>query len=79
MTINLDGSPKDIDFFFFNNNGEGEYFSGVPVCNYCGKNIPTVIRWNESATVTSNILVNMLKTLDFFMSFLGIEKGDLFY
>ena len=43
VTIKPDGNPKDIDFFF-NNNGEGKYFPGGPVCNYCGKNIPTIIR-----------------------------------
>ena len=65
VTINPDGNPEDVDFFF-NNNGPGKYLPRGPVCNYRGKkNIPTMIRWNKSATVTSDILDDMLKILDF--------------
>ena len=64
VTINPDGKPDDMDFFF-NNSGEGKYFPGGPVCEYRGKKVPAMIRWNESATITSDILVDMLKTLDF--------------
>ena len=35
VTINPDGKAEDIEFFFYNN-GEGKYFPGGPVCNYCG-------------------------------------------
>ena len=59
VTIKPDGNPDDMNFFF-KNNGPGKYFPGGPVCEYRGKNIPTMIRWNESATVTSEILVDML-------------------
>ena len=64
VTINPEGKPDDLDFFF-NNSGEGKYFPGGPVCTYCGKKVPTMIRWNESATITSEILFDMLKTLNF--------------
>ena len=64
VTINPDRNTEDVDFFF-NNNGEGKYFPGGPVCTYRGKKIPTMIRWNKSASITSDILVDMLKTLDF--------------
>ena len=66
VTINPDGNHEYMDFFFNNNNGDGKYFPGGPVCKYYGgKNVPTLIRWNELATITSDILVDTLKTLEF--------------
>ena len=64
VTINPEGKPDDLDFFS-NNSGERKNFPGGSVCTYSGKEVPTLIRWNESASVTSGILVDMLKTLNF--------------
>ena len=63
ITVQPEGDSNEVGFFF-NNCGKGKYFPGAPVCNFRGKEIPAMIRWNESATITSEILVDMLKTLD---------------
>lgn len=64
ITVDPKGRPEDGDTYFFQNTGVGNYFPGPPVCQYRGKTIPALIRWNESATITSEILVEMLSTLD---------------
>ena len=57
------GDPNDRDFFE-NNYGPGKYMPGGPVCHFNGKEIPAMIRWHESGSITSEILVDVLKTLD---------------
>ena len=63
IRIKPDGNPNDVTFFF-KNSGERKFFPGAPVCQFHGKKILALSRWNESATMTSNILVDVLKTLD---------------
>ena len=48
--------------FFGNNYGIQKYMPGGPVCNFNGKEIPAMIRWNESGSITSEIIVDTLKT-----------------
>ena len=57
------GDTSDPDFFA-NNYGPGKYMPGAPVCQFNGKEIPAMIRWHESGSITSEILVDALKTLD---------------
>ena len=57
------GETNDADFFS-NNYGPGKYLPGGPVCHFNGKQIPAMIRWQESGSITSEILVDALKTLD---------------
>ena len=64
ITITPDGDAEDSDNFFFNNSGPGKYFPGPPTCKFRGKEIPALVRWNESGTITSEILVEVLSTLD---------------
>ena len=64
ITVNPDGDPKDGDHYFFNNSGPGKYFPGPPTCTFRGKEIPALVRWNESGNITSDILVEALSTLD---------------
>ena len=63
ITINPDGQVTDKDFII-KNSGAGKYFPGGPECLYRGKKVPALVRWHESASITSDILVDMLKTLD---------------
>lgn len=63
ITVVPDGDDNH-DAFFFNNTGKGKYFPGPPSCIFRGKEVPALVRWNESGTITSEILVEMLKTLD---------------
>ncbi len=64
ITVNPVGKTEDGDTYFFNNTGTGKYFPGPTVCQFCGKTSPDLVRWNESATITSEILKEMLATLD---------------
>ena len=57
------GDSNDSDFFE-KNYGPGKYMPGGPVCHFNGKQIPAMIRWQESGSITSEILVDALKTLD---------------
>jgi len=57
------GDTSDPDFFS-HKYGPGKYMPGGPVCHFNGKEIPAMIRWHESGSITSEILVDALKTLD---------------
>ena len=46
------------------NSGKNKHFSGGPECVYRGKTVPALVRWHESASITSEILVDMLRTMD---------------
>ena len=63
ISIEPQGDPEDPDFFL-KNSGPGKYFPGGPVCHFKGKNIPPMVRWSESGSITSEILADVLKTLD---------------
>ena len=63
ITVHPDGTTTDSDFII-KNCGKGKYFPGGPECIYRGKTVPALIRWHESGSITSNILVEMLRTLD---------------
>ena len=63
ITVEPEGDTKEKNFFF-NNCGTGKYFPGPPKCEVNGVTVPALIRWNESATITSEILVDMLATID---------------
>ena len=62
--MNLEGDPKDGDTYFFNNSGPGKYFPGPPTCTFHGTDIPALVRWNDSGSITSEILVEAISTLD---------------
>ena len=64
ITVVPEGDPKDGDTYFFNNSGPGKYFPGPPTCTFHGKEIPALVRWNESGSITSEILVEAISTLD---------------
>ena len=63
ISIEPEGDPEDPDFFL-KNSGPGKYFPGGPVCHFRGKDIPPMVRWSESGSITSEILADVLKTLD---------------
>jgi len=46
------------------NCGNGKYLPGGPECIFRGKKIPAFVRWHESASITSDILVQALQTMD---------------
>ena len=63
ITVTPKGSMDDPNFIF-NNSGNGCYYPGGPECIYRGKKVPALVRWNESASITTHILVEMLQTID---------------
>ena len=58
------GNEKDDDFFD-KNYGPGKLYPGGPTCEFKGKKIPCLVRWSPKGSITSEILVDILKTLDF--------------
>ena len=63
IIINPDVQVTDEDFIT-RNSGAGKCFPSGLERLYRGKKVPALVRWHESASVTSDILVDMLKTLD---------------
>ena len=63
ITVSPVGDNTDPEFIF-NNSGPGKYYPGGPECTYKGKKVPAFIRWHESASITTQILVEALQTLD---------------
>jgi len=64
IRVTPDGDANDGDTYFFTNSGLGKYFPGPPTCRFRNKDIPSLVRWNESGSITSEILVEALSTLD---------------
>ena len=52
------------EFYFKNNSGPGKRYPGGPTCNFQGKDIPCLIRWSPKGSITSEILVDIISTLD---------------
>ena len=52
-----EGDSKDGDTYFFKN-------LGPPTCQFRGKDIPALVRWNKSGSISSDILVEAISTLD---------------
>ena len=63
IRISPNGSDSDPDFIM-NNCGNGKYFPGGPECTLRGKKVPAFVRWHESSSITTDILVQMLQTID---------------
>ena len=65
--IDINITPKesiDDPDFIFNNSGNGSYYPGGPECIYRGKKVPALVQWNESASIITHLLVEMLQTID---------------
>ena len=63
IRVQPEGTTTDHDFIL-KNSGKGKYFPGGPECLYHGKKVPALVRWQENASITSEILVEMLQTID---------------
>ena len=63
ISVKPNGCPTDPNFVEINS-GPGKYFPGAPMCEYKGKKVPAVIRWHESASITSEILTEVFQTMD---------------
>ena len=63
IQVKPNGKTTDSDFIL-KNSGKGKHYPGGPECVYRGKTVPALVQWHESASITSEILVEMLQTLD---------------
>ena len=50
--------------FFEDNFGPGKLFPGGHVCNFEGKEVPCMVRYSDKGSITDEILVDILKTID---------------
>ena len=50
--------------FFEDNCGKGKLYPGCPTCMFKEKFVPTLVRWTPKGSVTGDILVEIVKTLD---------------
>ena len=57
------GKTTDTDFVK-KNTGKGKLFPGGPVCDFQGKKIPCFCRWSPKGSITTEILRDILATLD---------------
>ena len=57
------GSPEDTDFLE-KNNGKGIIFPGGQTCQFNGKDVACFCRWSPNGSITSEILRDILATLD---------------
>lgn len=49
---------------FEDNYGPGKLFPGGPTCMFEGEEISTMIRYSEKGGITSDILTDILRTID---------------
>ena len=76
ISIQPDGDPNDADFFL-KNASQGKYFPGGPVWHFRGKDVPTLIRWIDSGSITSEILVDSLNSLDGLGIYLEMKSSKI--
>ena len=59
----VNGKYDDADFHM-KNLGPGKMFPGGPTCTFNGVEVPCMCRWTPKGSITSDILRDMIKTLD---------------
>ena len=57
------GEVGDEDFFE-KNSGKGKLYPGGPTCTFQGKIVPTLTRFSPKGSITTEILVDIVGTLD---------------
>jgi hypothetical protein len=63
ITRNLNEGENDIQLFL-NNSGPNEAMAGGPECTFKGKKIPCFTMCSQKASITSQMLADMLKAID---------------
>ena len=53
------------------NSGPGKKYPGGPTCKFKGKAVPCLVRWTEKGSITSAIMVDILRTLEKLGVYLG--------
>ena len=52
------------DDYFLKNTGKDKRYPGGPTCTFQGKEVPCLTRWSPKGSITSDILIDILATLD---------------
>ena len=60
--VKEEGNVSDDDYF--QRNSKGKRYPGGPTCTFQGVEVPCLTRWSKKGSITSEILVNILKMLD---------------
>ena len=63
ITVTPDGDNTDLKLIL-HNSGPEKYYPGGPESTFKGKRVPAFICWHERASITTQILVDALATLD---------------
>ena len=66
----------EAEAFLGNNTGPGKHFPCGPTCSFKGQEIPCFCRWSPNGSVTSEILKEILETLNFY-GVADLEGGTL--
>ena len=59
-----EGEVSDDDFFV-KNSGSGKRFPGGPTCTFQGKEVACLTRWSPKGSITSDILIDIVSSLDY--------------
>ena len=59
-----EGKVSEESFFDRNSKGTGKTFPGGPTCIFQGKEVPCLTRWSPKGSITGDILVDIVSTLD---------------
>jgi hypothetical protein len=68
LTKTVNNGESDYEFFE-NNSGEGQAMQGGPACIFQGKKVPCFVGTSPKASITSQLLADMLQFLDSFSLF----------
>ena len=60
-----EGDVSDKDYFK-KNTGVGKLYPGGPTCVFQGTEIPCLTRWSPSGSITADILVDILASMDYY-------------
>ena len=63
VPFSREGEEEDDDFFY-NNSGEGKCMQGRPTCEFRGKVLPCFVGCSPKASITSQLLADMLAYMD---------------
>ncbi len=79
IRVTPEGDAEDRDTYIFKTSGPGKYYPGPPSCLFHGKDIPALMQWNKSGSITSGIIIEALTTLDVKISSQGMTTSTHFY
>ena len=73
-----EGEVSEESFFNRNSKGTGKTFPGGPTCIFQGKEVPCLTQWSPKGSITGDILVDIVSTLDTLSVFDRSEGQKIF-